>query len=166
MTDLRQRAPRVHDAAHLAFVRTRPCCIRGCNRQAEAAHLRMACPARGKPPTGMQEKPDDKWVTPLCAYHHRTGADSQHSQNEADFWRFRGLDPFQIALDLWKQSGGEERAAQPKPPKKPRKIRPRSAPERRRKIQASRPLKSNPVIPSRSFQKPDAQNHSFWRITQ
>lgn len=150
---LRQRAPRVHDATHLAFVRTRPCCIRGCNRQAEAAHLRMACPARGKPPTGMQEKPDDKWTTPLCPYHHRTGALAQHAMNEADFWSLVGLDPFSIALDLWKQSGGEERVLEAKAPRKAKKIKPRKPVDRRKKIPLGRPLKSNPVIQSRGFPK-------------
>lgn len=155
MTDatLRQRAPRVHDAAHLAFVRTRPCCIKHCNRQAEAAHVRMACLAIGKEYTGKAEKPSDCWTVPLCPYHHRTGINSQHSMAEEAFWQMVGLNPFQIAVDLWKQSGGEERAAQPKPAKKPRRIRPRSAPERRRKIQASRPLKSNSNIHSRKFEK-------------
>lgn len=155
MTDalLRQRAPRVHDAAHLAFVRTRPCCIKHCNRQAEAAHVRMACLAIGKEYTGKAEKPDDRWTVPLCPYHHRIGVGSQHSMGEAEFWQMVGLNPFQIAADLWKQSGGEERAAQPRPAKKPRRIRPRSAPERRKKIQAGRKIQSNPVIQSRGFEK-------------
>ncbi len=150
---LRQRSPRLHDAAHLAFVRAQPCCIRGCTRPAEAAHLRMACEARGKPPTGMQEKPDDKWTTPLCFYHHRIGIDSQHANNEADWWAMRGLDPFAIALKLWTQSGGEARAAMPAAVKAPRKIKTRKPPERRKRILSGRKIQGNPIIPSRAFEK-------------
>lgn len=61
----------------------------------------------------MQEKPDDKWTVPLCAYHHRTGILAQHKMGERDFWTLRGLDPFAIALDLWSKSGGADREAQP-----------------------------------------------------
>lgn len=155
MTDalLRQRAPRVHDAAHLAFVRTRPCCIKHCNRQAEAAHVRMACLAIGKEYTGKAEKPDDRWTVPLCPYHHRIGIDSQHANNEAEWWAMRGLNPFAIADDLWIRSGGAERALLAKPPRKPKKIKPRKAAERRKKIPRGRPLKSCAVIQSRPFQK-------------
>lgn len=155
MTDatLRQRAPRHEDRQHLVFVRTKRCCV--CKRvgPSEAAHIRFACPARGKLPTGMQEKPDDRFVTPLCAYCHRTGTLAQHKVGERDFWLRVGRDPFAIALELWRESGGEKRAAQPQPVKKPRRIRPRSAPERRKKIQAKRKIQSNPVIQSRGFEK-------------
>lgn len=140
--ELRQRAPRQEDPKHLAFIRTRPCCIKYCNRQAEAAHIRMACLAIGKQPTGMQEKPDDKWSVPLCPYHHRTGVASQHSMAEEDFWKLVGLNPFQIAADLWKQSGGEERALEAKAPRKPKKIKPRKPAAKRKKIPAGRPLQS------------------------
>lgn len=148
---LRQRDPRQEDAAHLAFVRTRQCCIPFCKRQAEAAHIRMGCIAIGKEPTGMQEKPHDKWTVPLCPYHHRIGAGSQHSMGEADFWSLAGINPFLIAAALWKESGGAEREAAPKRAKQPRKIKARKPPERRKKIPAGRPIQSNPVIRSRGF---------------
>lgn len=150
---LRQRDPRQHDAIHLAFVRTRPCCIRGCNRQAEAAHLRMGCQAIDKEPTGMAEKPHDKWTTPLCPYHHRSGIGSQHSMGEADFWSLMGLNPFAIAAELWIASGGAEREAAFQRAKQPRKIKARKPVERRKKIPAGRPIQSNPTIQSRGFEK-------------
>ena len=142
MSELRQRAPRQEDPKHLAFVRTQPCCIRGCRRQAEAAHIRFACPAIGKEYTGKAEKPDDRYVTPLCPYHHRIGIDSQHANNEAEWWAMRGLNPFAIATELWKASGGEERAATPKPVKQPRKIKARPPRDKRKKIPAGRPMQS------------------------
>jgi len=58
---LRQREPRIHDTAHLKFVRSQPCCVcpKGGNRKSEAAHIRMECPARGKQAPGLGEKPSD-----------------------------------------------------------------------------------------------------------
>lgn len=155
---LRQRNPRQKDSAHLAFVRAQPCCVCRSNQHIEAAHIRMACPLRGKEPTGMQEKPDDKWTTPLCAYHHRTGITAQHKMGEEDFWIMVGRDPFGIALSLWTESGGEQRSQSTAPTKKQRKIDPRKAPEHRRKIQSGRKIQSNPVIKSRGFDKSPKKN--------
>lgn len=154
MSELRQRGPRQEDRAHLAFIRTRPCCIKHCNRQAEAAHIRMACLAIGKEYTGKGEKPDDKWTVPLCPYHHRIGVASQHSMGEADFWQMVGINPFPIAQDLWRQSGGEERASAPKPAKPPRKIKARKPRAMRRKVAAGRKLPTGRPLVSRStFEK-------------
>jgi hypothetical protein len=140
---LRQRSPRVRDEKHLDFVRAQPCChFKGCPRPSEAAHIRMACPARGKLPTGMAEKPSDFWTVPICGYHHREGADAQHRMSEKLYWELRGIDPFALALDLWQQSGGAERALQPKPAPRPRKIKARKPPEQRVKIRASRKMQS------------------------
>jgi len=148
------RNPRHRDNAHLAFVRQQPCCVcpPGSNRRAEAAHIRMACPARGKRPTGMQEKPSDMWTVPLCPYHHRIGVDSQHANNERAWWTLRGIDPFAIALRLWDLSGGAERAKRPQIVK-PRKIKARKQPEQRKKIRSGRKTQSNPVIQSRGFDR-------------
>jgi hypothetical protein len=114
MTKLRQREPRQRDEKHLAFVRTQPCCLPFCKREAEAAHLRMANLAIGKEFTG-RVKPDDKYTVPLCPYHHRTGIDCQHNSNEREWWALRGIDPWKIAASLWIESGGAARALEPKP---------------------------------------------------
>ena len=137
------------DEARAAFERA----IGLAHTAAEAAHIRMACLAIGKEYTGKGEKPDDKWTVPLCPYHHRIGIGSQHSMGEADFWKMVGLNPFAIAAELWKMSGGEERARITKAPRKPKKVRPRKPAARRKKIPEGRPLKSNPVIQSRGFEK-------------
>lgn len=141
MNDLRQRRPRKHDAAHLSYVRAQRCCIGFCNRPAEAAHIRMACEAIGKQPTGMQEKPDDKWTVPLCGYHHRTGVGAQHNMGEREFWELAGINPFEIAVRLFIESGGYEReVAKPRAPivKRVKQRKPRDL---RAKIQAShRPI--------------------------
>ena len=154
MSELRQRAPRQEDPKHLAFVRTQPCCIRGCRRQAEAAHIRFACPAIGKEYTGKAEKPDDRWTVPLCPYHHRIGIASQHSMGEAEFWQMVGINPFPIAIELFRLSGGAERAVMPKPVKAPRKIKARKPRAMRRKVAAGRPLPTGRPLVSRSaFEK-------------
>lgn len=148
MADLRQRHPRREDAKHLAFVRSLPCCVCRSTRNVEAAHIRMACPARGKEPTGMQEKPDDRWTTPLCNYHHQSGILAQHKVGEQEFWfEIHGRNPFDIAERLWVESGGAERALQPKR-KRERQVAPRKPREERRKVAAGRPLQSRSTFPA------------------
>ncbi len=92
---LRQREPRQKDARHLDFIRSLPCCICGAINT-EAAHIRMPSLLHAKRPTGMAEKPDDKWALPLCNLHHR----EQHSTSEVFFWSLRGIDPFLLAISL------------------------------------------------------------------
>lgn len=135
MAELRQRSPRQQDAKHLAYVRAQPCCVCGSTRNVEAAHLRMACAAIGKLPTGMQEKPDDKWSTPLCAYHHRTGILAQHKIGEEEFWILAGINPFELAARLFMESGGTERALQPAKPQRVKRTAPRKPRDQRKKIQ-------------------------------
>ncbi len=150
MAPLRQRAPRIRDAKHLAYVRLQPCCVcpKGARRPSEAAHIRMPCPARDKPSTGMQQKPDDKWTVPLCSYHHRNGICAQHKMGEAAFWKMVGRDPFAIALGLWSASGGEARAASTTP----RLIKPPSS-KAKRFDRPKRKIRSRSQIHNRGFEK-------------
>lgn len=92
---LRQREPRQKDAKRLAWLRTQPCVICG-GIDTEAAHIRTASLAHGKPHTGMAEKPSDKWALPLCNRHHT----EQHTMNELAFWKQYGIDPFMLAIKL------------------------------------------------------------------
>jgi hypothetical protein len=96
---LRQRQPRVEDPGFLAFVRTFPCINCGKAPPSQAAHIRMACPDRGKRHTGMQEKPDDRWVIPLCQECHLDGPRALHKIGEEKF--FVGWDPFAEAVRLF-----------------------------------------------------------------
>lgn len=151
---LRQRTPRVRDDAHLKFVRSQPCCVCGSTRAVEAAHIRMSCPTRGKPSTGMQEKPDDRWSCSLCAYHHRTGIAAQHKLSERIFWfEIHGRNPFEIAERLWIASGGAARALEPKPARKPRKIQPRDRTSPKRKIQSRPTFSAGRKLQGRGFEK-------------
>ena len=90
---------RVHDNGYLAFLRRQPCAVGpvGCDGPVEAAHIRFADARRGKPLTGLQTKPDDRWCVNLCAAHHRTGPNAQHGANERAWWEARGIDPLSLA---------------------------------------------------------------------
>lgn len=100
---------RERDAAHLAFVRRLPCAC-GCGAQApsDAAHVRMAAAERGKPFTGMQVKPSDRWTLPLAQPCH----ERQHSGSEVGFWSALGIDPIALCERLYAVSGDEQAAVQ------------------------------------------------------
>lgn len=99
----KQRRPRDRNEGHLKWIRGLHCCICGA-ADPDAAHIRTASAVHGKSSTGLQEKPSDKWVTPLCRTHH----DMQHSMEELKFWAMFGIDPFGLALSLYAVSGDDE----------------------------------------------------------
>lgn len=107
MVELRQREPREENRAFLAFVRQQKCCV--CSRvPSHAAHIRMACPERNKRATGKGEKPSDRWAVPLCPGCHQDDPGAQHRVgDEEKFWRVAGVDPFQVAADLYAEFQGE-----------------------------------------------------------
>lgn len=102
---LRQREPRVKDEKHLRFIRSLYCCVCG-HPGTEAAHVRLGDLDRGKRPTGIGEKPSDKFSLPLCNQHHR----EQHSMGEGAFWTSVGIDPIALCVELHAVSGDAERA--------------------------------------------------------
>lgn len=100
---------RVRDTGHLAFVRRLPCaCGCGASAPSDAAHVRMAAPDRGKPFTGMQVKPSDRWTLPLARPCH----ERQHAGSEAAFWSAIGIDPIDLCERLYAVSGEEQAALQ------------------------------------------------------
>lgn len=151
--NLRQRKPREVDARHLKFVREQECCLPFCRREAEPAHLRMDNLAIGKELTGKGEKPHDRFVVPLCPYHHRIGIDCQHNSNEKEWWNLTGLNPWAIAASLWIESGGAARALEPKPAKRPRKIKVRDRDAPKRRIQSRPTFPPGRKLVSRGFEK-------------
>jgi hypothetical protein len=76
----------------------------------QAAHLRAASPRHGKLASGIGSKPDDAWTTPLCVQHHVLDEAAQHNNREVQFWEQHGIDPFVLALALWRASGDDEAA--------------------------------------------------------
>lgn len=106
----RQKRPRIHDEAHLAFIRTLHCCICGAACP-DPAHIRSENGLYGKRETGGGEKSSDKWTVPLCRTHH----DEQHkalerngASAEITWWASKGIDPFGLALALYAASGDDE----------------------------------------------------------
>jgi hypothetical protein len=93
---LHQRQPRKTDPRFLAWIRTLPCLLCGDNTTVEAAHVRMSEPRLGKRQTGKGEKPDDRWVLPLCHAHH----DMQHLKGEKIFWLVHDVNPLAASLVL------------------------------------------------------------------
>lgn len=108
MKVVRFRQPRVKDEAYLNQIRKLPCvvCLQG--ERSQAAHIRSASRSHGKRHTGMGEKPDDRWTVPLCARHHVSGPDSQHHHgDELKWWMARGIDPFELASELYENKGNQ-----------------------------------------------------------
>jgi hypothetical protein len=101
-----QRAPRLRDKVYLGWIRQLPCLaclIQGLKHRwqpTEAAHIRCGYAEAGWRSTGMQEKPGDDRVAPLCGWHHRDGDDAQHKTNERAWWDARGVYPPDLCRDL------------------------------------------------------------------
>lgn len=93
---------------HLNFIRALPCLASGSTIRIEAAHIRYADPAHGKPGTPMGRKPDDCYVVPLSAHAHREGPNAQHGGNEREWWEALRIDPIAIALALYAITGDED----------------------------------------------------------
>lgn len=99
----RQRQPRIENAAFLAFVRRKSCCVCGEPAPSQAAHIRFGNLEIGKRPTGIGEKPSDRWAVPLCADCHLNTPGAQHNIGEKKFWARAGIDPFALAAKLYAQ---------------------------------------------------------------
>lgn len=96
----RRIKPSRKNPSHLDDIRRLPCLLSG--RPAEAAHLRFADARHGKPITGMQTKPDDRYALPLCPGLHRLLKGCQHDSSEREWWISMGIeDPVAIALELY-----------------------------------------------------------------
>lgn len=104
----RYRRPRQRASLHLQWIRTLPCIICGKRGNIHAAHLRAASLRHGKLGTGIAQKPDDAWTLPLCPDHHILGEEAQHRMEELAFWKTHSIDPFAVALALWRASGDDE----------------------------------------------------------
>jgi hypothetical protein len=135
MTEIGPKHPRLRDEGYLAFIRKQCCCVCGWTIRIDAAHIRMASPDRGKPSTGMQEKPDDRYAVPLCSAILRVKSGchrTQHSMGEAAYWASVGLDPFVIADKYYAEYGGTGGRVK----RKRTTIRPRLPKSQRKKIQS------------------------------
>ena len=92
---LQLREPlRVRDKEHLRYVASQPCLL--CSAvPSDAHHIRFA------QPRAMGRKVGDDFTVPLCRTHHRQ---LHHYGNEAAWWHDMGIDPIEIAEQLWQES--------------------------------------------------------------
>ena len=97
----RELRARLEDADHLRLIRALPCLISGHTPAGQAAHIRYANAQFGKDITGIGVKPDDKWTVPLCAWEHTESSGAQHRFGEEAWWIDRGIDPLQVASNLY-----------------------------------------------------------------
>lgn len=102
-----EKDPRVRDTAFMGFVAGLPCIacmVRGVHKRGvHVAHLRGGSREHDKRPTGMGEKPSDRWTTPLCPFHHiQGGKRSQHHfpGGEEAFWAAICINPFDLCQAL------------------------------------------------------------------
>ena len=88
---------RVRDKEHLRYVASQPCLL--CSATpSDAHHVRFA------QPRAMGRKVGDEFTVPLCRAHHR---ELHHSGNEAAWWHDMGIDPIDIAQQLWSETEGQ-----------------------------------------------------------
>ena len=81
---------------HLAYVRSKPCCICKTDYEVHAHHIMYA------QPRGTSLKVCDSFTVPLCPYHHM----ELHQQygNERKFWLNYCLEPIIYSQLLWKNT--------------------------------------------------------------
>ena len=85
---------RVRSKEHLQHVAAQPCLLCGAS-PSDAHHLRFA------QPRAMSLKVGDEFTVPLCRTHHR---ELHHGGNELSWWHDMGIDPLEVARDLWAES--------------------------------------------------------------
>jgi hypothetical protein len=86
--------PRVRDKEHLRFVAAQPCLL--CSATpSDAHHIRFA------QPRAMARKVGDEFAVPLCRAHH---GELHNSGNEAAWWHDMGIEPLEIARQLWEET--------------------------------------------------------------
>jgi hypothetical protein len=91
---------RLRDPEHLKFIVRHGCVICGKNR-VHAHHLTFA------QPNALGKKVSDEFTVPLCPTHHR---ELHHAGNEKGWWQEKGIDPAQLARNLW-QASRKDRSA-------------------------------------------------------
>jgi hypothetical protein len=89
-----QEPKRIRDKDHLRYVASQPCLL--CSaKPSDPHHVRFA------QPKALGRKVSDEFAVPLCRRHHR---DLHHSGNEAAWWHDLGIDPIEVARQLWEET--------------------------------------------------------------
>jgi hypothetical protein len=89
-----QEPKRIRDKDHLRYVASQPCLL--CSaKPSDPHHIRFA------QPKALGRKVSDEFAVPLCRQHHR---DLHYSGNEAAWWHDLGIDPIEVARQLWNEA--------------------------------------------------------------
>ena len=88
---------RIERPQYRTWVNKLPCVICGA-QETEAAHLSMANNEYCHLGRGKGRKASDRWVLPLCRYHHR---EQTNLGDEKLFWESYGMNPYIICLVLF-----------------------------------------------------------------
>ena len=94
------KGDRTASKAHLAYVAAQPCAVPGCRAKANVHHLRLA----GAGACAGKRSGDDRTV-PLCLQHHQGNGGVHQRGDEAAWWDGIGVDPIELAEQLWRESG-------------------------------------------------------------
>jgi hypothetical protein len=93
------KTERLRSPRHLAWVRTRPCSVPGCEGDMiQAHHVRKGA--------GVALKPSDRYTAPVCMKHHTEG----HTLGWRSFEVRYGVDLSAIASRLWAESNQQRKA--------------------------------------------------------
>jgi hypothetical protein len=85
---------RYRNREHLRYVAHQACLICG-RKQSDPHHLRYL------QPRALGRKVSDEFAVPLCRSHHRA---VHRASDEQAWWNAAGIDPVQIARQLWQQT--------------------------------------------------------------
>lgn len=90
---------------HRKLIQTLPCCVPGCGVVGCHPHHLKHGPAAEERGTGM--KATDRWLVPLCSFHHMYGVeiDGRTKRTEAKWFRDHGVtEPIELAASLFAAS--------------------------------------------------------------
>ena len=94
---------RYRDKEHLRFVAQQACLVCG-RKPSDPHHLRFM------QPQALGRKVSDEFAVPLCRIHHRA---AHRSGDERAWWRQVGIDPVEVARELWRKARVSDGTLQP-----------------------------------------------------
>jgi hypothetical protein len=94
---------RYRNREHLRSVAKQPCLICG-RKPSDPHHLRYL------QPRALGRKASDEFAVPLCRVHHRA---VHRARDERAWWQAAGIDPINVARNLWKDTRIDEGRVEP-----------------------------------------------------
>ena len=91
---------RYRNREHIRFVARQPCLLCG-RKPSDPHHLRFM------QPRALGRKASDEFTVPLCRIHHRA---LHRAVDERAWWQQAGIDPVQVARQLWNETWGRKEA--------------------------------------------------------